>query len=245
MQASNNGTPTGHAQTAAAEALLLAAMRGACGFSVRCTPGRITRMVDWNGGVAFAKVRVGRPADARREWRWLRELPRIGLPTPEPIAFVQRGRATALLIRGVGGRPLDAFFREANDAAEFARVVAFAVRAVAPKVAALHRSGLVYRDLYWGHVVTDGVEARHDATFLDVERVFAPRLWFERWRTKDLAGLASSFPGEIPLRAAVRFLRAYLAADAGLANGRGAVRELLRRAAGKALRIRAHAPRFG
>ncbi len=245
MQASNDGTPTGQAQAAAAEAMLLDAMRGACGFSVRCTPGRITRMVAWNGGAAFAKVRTSRPADAQREWRWLRELPRLGLPTPEPIAFVRRGRGTALLLRGVAGRPLDAFFREARGAAEFARVVSFAVRAVAPRVASLHRSGVVYRDLYWGHVVADGVEAGHDVTFLDVERVFSPRWRFERWRTKDLAGLASSFPGEIPLRAAVRFLRAYLAADAGLANGRGAVRLLLRRAAGKAVRIRAHAPRFG
>jgi hypothetical protein len=75
--------------------------------------------------------------------------------------------------------------------------------------------------------------------------VFRPRWRFERWRTKDLAGLASSYPGEVPLRVATRFLRAYLAADAGLPTGRGVLRVALRRAGAKAQRIRSHAPKFG
>lgn len=241
MQASNKGTPSEAACTEA----LLAARDGAAGVTVRCTPRRITRMVEVDGVVAFAKLRTGRPGDAEAEWRWLHELPRLGLPTPAPLGFVRIGRWTGLLTRALAGRTFDAWAldAQAEGAAAKERLCAFAVREVAPRVAALHRAGLVYRDLYWNHIVADAVGGK--IAFLDVERVFRPRWRFERWRTKDLAGLASSYPGEVPLRVAARFLRAYFAAGAGVPAGRGVLREAMRRAGAKARRIRSHAPKFG
>lgn len=245
MQASNNGTPPAALDPRQAEALLLAAFHGANGCVVRCTPRRITRMVAMDGDFAFAKLRSSRPADAIAEWRWLRELPALGLPTPMPLGFVRRGRHTGILTRAVHGRPLDAWIADAiAHGQSLSPLVAFAVRAVAPRIAALHRAGLVYRDLYWNHLVAESIDGG-DVTFLDVERVFAPRWRFERWRIKDLAGLGSSFPGVMPLRIAVAFLRAYLAAQPGLTRSKSTLRELLGRAGQKARRIRAHAPKFG
>lgn len=241
MQASNKGTPAEAACTQA----LLAARDGAAGVTVRCTPRRITRMVEVDGVLAFAKLRTGRPGDAEAEWRWLHELPQLGLPAPVPLAFVRIGRWTGLLTRALAGRTFDAWAQDAQAEGAHAmqRLCAFAAREVAPKVAALHRAGLVYRDLYWNHVVADAVDG--SVAFLDVERVFRPRWRFERWRMKDLAGLASSYPGDVPLRFAVRFLRAYLAAGACAPQGRGMLRRWMSRASEKARRIRSHAPKFG
>jgi hypothetical protein len=245
MQASNKGTPQAAADSVAASAALASAFHGALGFVVRCTPRRITRMCPFGDGFAFAKLRSSRAGDAVREWHWLHELPRLGIPAPPPLAFLKVGRSTGLLTGEVAGRPLDAWIDAAVRGGGLADLAAFALRTVAPKVARLHASGLVYRDLYWNHIVAAGIDEASDVTFLDVERVFAPRFRFERWRIKDLAGLASSFPGDLPLRLSVRFLRAYLAAGPGLANDRRVVRQVLRSAGKKARRIRAHTPKFG
>lgn len=241
MQASNKGAPSAAAYTQA----LLAARDGAIGVTVRCTPRRITRMLEVDGEVAFAKLRSKRPLDAEAEWRWLHELPRLGLATPTPLGFLRIGRWTGLLTRALAGRTFDAWAQEAQKEGQESvrKLCDFAVREVAPRVAALHRAGLVYRDLYWNHIVADAIGGA--VAFLDVERVFRPRWRFERWRTKDLAGLASSYPGEVPLRFAVRFLRGYLAADPGAKLKKDALRQLLLRAAGKARGIRSHAPKFG
>jgi hypothetical protein len=109
---------------------------------------------------------------------------------------------------------------------------------VAPRVRALHAAGLVYRDLYWNHVVALDPRGGATPTFLDVERVFRPVWRRRRWNVKDLAGLASSLPVAVSGSALLRFLRAY---DSAMARDRRWVRAIARKAA----RIRAHAPRFG
>lgn len=248
MQASNKGTEPTRSPAAPAEpaAIALLVLQGALGFSVRCTPRRQTLRVETSSGAVYVKVRDGRRADARAEWRWLRELSALGLSVPTPLALVERGRRSALATAAVVGRPCDAWFREAEDRDARPEAVLFACAQVAVAVARLHASGLVYRDLYWNHVFTDRLAREAAPVFLDVERVFRPRFRFERWRIKDLAGLRCSLPCAPGLRAEVRFLHAYSKA-LGLesADARTRRREWLVQAGQKARRIAAHEPKYG
>ncbi|MBM3961614.1 MAG: hypothetical protein FJ306_06915 [Planctomycetes bacterium] len=212
--------------------------QGTSGRIVRCVPTRWTAAQELADGWLFAKCRRGERARAAAEWRWLHVLPLMGLRTPRPVAWVGRGSRTMLVTRGVAGRPLDAWFVDAAREGWLPQLCAWACREVAPRVRALHAAGLVYRDLYWNHVVA--LDPRGDAPpmFLDVERVFRPLWRRRRWIVKDLAGLASSLPVAVAGRAPLRFLRAY---DPVAARDRQWVRAIARKAA----RIRARAPRFG
>jgi hypothetical protein len=197
---------------------------GRIGQTVRCTPRRWTVMGEDDGDMVFAKVRRGRRRDAAAEWRWLHELPRLGLAAPAPLWCGRVGRA--LLVAAVA-------------AGEGALATRFAVRVVAPQVRRLHAAGIVFRDLYWNHLFARDLHA--DAVlFLDVERVFRPRCRRRRWIVKDLAGLLASAPAGLPRSAPLRFLLALLPrAD------RAAAPALARAVAAKAARIRAHVPKYG
>lgn len=213
---------------------------GALGRIVRSVPTRWTAALATGEGWLFAKTRLGASRDAAAEWRWLHLLPLLGLRTPAPLAWLgDRSGRTMLVTRGVLGRPLDAWCAEAAADGWLPQLAAWAAREVAPRVRALHDAGLVYRDLYWNHVFAEDPRAGAAPTFLDVERVCRVRWLRRRWVVKDLAGLASSLPVDVPLRLQLRFARAYW-------------REPLRRRrrwlgaiARKAARIRAHAPRYG
>lgn len=214
---------------------------GSLGCTVRCVPTRRTVAVPFDGGWLFGKWRVGHRGDAAAEWHWLHVLPLLGLRVPEPVAWIGRGRRSLLVTAGLAGRAMDAWIVEAAAQGWLPELVAWACRRVAPVVRRLHDRGLVYRDLYWNHVFVAAPRDGAEPHFLDVERVFRPRLWPRRWRIKDLAGLLSSVPAGVPLPrfAGLRFLRHYLGEPL-----RDHLR-LLRAIDRKAARIRAHRPRYG
>jgi len=212
---------------------------GRIGRTVRCTPQRRTVMGEDDGGLVFAKVRRGRRRDAAAEWRWLHELPRLGLAAPAPLWCGRVGRETVLTTRAAPGRPLDVLLAAAVAAGEGALAMRFAVRVGAPQIRRLHDSGIVFRDLYWNHLFARDLHA--DAVlFLDVERVFRPRCRRRRWIVKDLAGLLASAPAGLPRSAPLRFLLALLPP-----SDRAAAPALARAVAAKAARIRAHVPKYG
>ena len=148
MRASNTVDGLGVAPGGAIWAALVAMTQGALGFTVRCTPRRRTVFADLPGvGLVFGKIRQGRIRDAKAEWRWLHRLPELGLAVPWPVGFWRQGQVSVLATAAVHGQPLDALLRAALGGGQAPRAVAFACRVVAPKVAQLHRAGLVFRDL--------------------------------------------------------------------------------------------------
>lgn len=211
---------------------------GAVGSTVRCVPTRRTVSAAGAGGVVYGKWRQGHARDAAAEWHWLHVLPLLGLRVPKPVAWLRRGRRSLLVTAALPGRALDAWAVEAAANGWLDDLVAYAVDHVAPMVRALHEGGLVHRDLYWNHVFTEDPRRGTAPALLDVERVFAPRWRWRRWLIKDLAGLLASLPIAVPLRARLRFLRAYL----GTLRGE---RALLAAIAAKAAQVRSHTPRYG
>lgn len=202
------------------------------GRTVRCTPRRRTTLqVCSDGARIFKKHRRGGVAAARREWQWLQELGRRGFATVAPLCFAARGADSLLVTHAAHGCAGDVWLAREPGACELAALE------FAPVVARLHAAGLCYRDLYWNHVI------REDGRFLvlDVERVFAPRLFFARWRRKDLAGLVASLPRGVATRTQLlRFLLHY-AGGVLPADWKALVRGVL----AKAERIRGHRPKYG
>lgn len=233
------------AEPAAAIALQPPELRGALagmfagnlGRTVRCTPWRRT-VLHQGPPDLYGKWRMRRPGDARREWHWLHVLPMLGVGVPKPVILLAEGRRTLLVTEAVAGRPMDAWFVDAAAEGWLPQAVDYAVRHVAPLVHRLHAAGCVHRDLYWNHVFCRDPRTGHAPVLIDVERAFRPRWLRRRWIVKDLAGLVSSCPVQIPLRAALRFLRI-------CSGGEPLDPAFLHAIERKAARIRAHVPRFG
>lgn len=245
MQASNKPQRPDPAAFGLVDARFSAAVRamwdGALGRTVRCVPTRRTVMAEVGGGVLFGKWRRGARRDAAAEWHWLHVLPLLGLRTPVPVAWFGAGRRSLLVTEGVRGRGMDAWWCAAAAEGWTAELLDYAVREVAPRVRALHERRVAYRDLYWNHIVVEDPRRGTPPVFLDVERLFQPRCAWERWRIKDLAGLVSSLPPQVPwsLRGALRFLRA-----CGGTPLRGQ-RRTIAAVQAKAARIRGHQPKYG
>lgn len=214
---------------------------GSSGHTVRCVPSRRTVAVQVSGRWLFAKWRSGALGNAAAEWRWLHLLPLLGLRTPVPVIWLGRGRRSLLVTMGVEGRSLDAWIVDAAAEGWGEVLGAYLVRHVAPLVRRLHDQGLVYRDLYWNHLFAEDPRRDLAPVFLDVERVMKPRWLWGRWVVKDLAGLLSSVPPEVkvPLRTALRFLRAYCG------ESLHSHRALMAAVVAKARRIQGRQPRFG
>lgn len=229
------------AMPAAEAGVVRALWCGAVGRTVRCVPTRRTVMHAEAGRWWFAKWRCGGRARAAAEWQWLHLLPLLGIPTPEPVAWLGRGRRTLLVTRGALGRSVPTWILQASREGWLAELVGYLCREVAPRVRRLHGAGLVYRDLYWQHVVVEDPRRGTPPVFLDVERVLRPRWRWRRWLVKDLAGLLASWPAAAPLppRAVWRFARA--AVGPGLRRRRAWWRDV----AAKAARIQRHQPRYG
>jgi hypothetical protein len=224
------------------EELVDGALAGRLGYCVRVRPNCRTLMVERGNRIRFCKVREGDRAAAESEWHWLHVLPMLGLAVPEPLAFERRGGRSVVCTAQAAGRPLDALFADALADGRAEECVAFACEAIAPRIRQLHDHGLVFRDLYWNHIFVPSLDLDMEPVFLDVERVFRPRWRRFRWLVKDLAGLVSSFPGELSVRDGMRFLRAYLADRAAESWLR---RQLARAVVQKARAIAAHRPRYG
>lgn len=134
--------------------------------------------------------------EAWREWNGLHAMHALGVATALPIAVGQRrsGRMVthSLLITAEvqGGIEGGSYMQQ---------LPAGARRRFLEQVAALarkfHQAGWVHKDLYISHVlaVPPGVSARDAELFLiDLQRVFRPCCWRERWVVKDLGALAYS-----------------------------------------------------
>lgn len=212
---------------------------GSLGHTVRCVPSRRTVAAPCGEGRLFGKWRIGHRAEAAAEWHWLHVLPMLGLRVPEPVAWLGAGRRTLLVTAGLPGRPLDAWAVDAAREGWLPELVRWASRHVAPLLRLLHDRGIAYRDAYWNHVFCRDPRRDEPPLFLDVERVFRPRWWRQRWWIKDLAGLLSSVPVAVAPRDVLRFARAYFGERLRLHR-----RELA--AIGrKARRIRTHQPKYG
>ena len=215
-------------------------VRDGVGQTVRAVPHRRTLRYELGDGRrVFCKLRDRRPGDARLEWRWLGELPRLGFRAPQPVLLAHRGNHTAVCTLEVPGRPVQALIAEAMEAGQRAVVIAYAGGAVAPLVRRFHGEGLVFRDLYWNHLYAESLDEPFcEPAFIDVERIFRPRWRWRRWQVKDLAGLLASLPLSAPPSILLRALHTYL-------GGREKPwRPLARAVITKAARIRRHRPRW-
>ena len=179
----------------------------------------------------FRKVRHGGVSAAEREWHWLHELPRLGFSASAPVYFARSGERTVIATVAAAGRPLSCLLVEAG--VEVATGYALAV--IVPLVRRLHGKHLVFRDLYWQHWFASALRSTDEPVWIDVERVLRPRLMWQRWVVKDLAGLVSSWPFE-PASFASALVRAYRGFDDAV---------LTARVTEKARRIAARASKFG
>ncbi len=147
-------------------------------------------------------------ATAQVEWHWLRALPGLGLPGPQPVAYGCRCRGgferqSLLLTLAVPGTSLERWVPDQLDGCLADRVFRARLGAdLAALVARLHACGLVHRDLYLSHVFIDEDADGPARLFLiDLQRVFRPRLLWRRWMIKDLAALDYSTPAAAASRA--------------------------------------------
>ncbi|MEZ6037427.1 MAG: lipopolysaccharide kinase InaA family protein [Planctomycetota bacterium] len=221
-------------------AAVLGLWRGSLGRTVRCVPTRRTVMVESGGQTLYAKLYRGRQPGAAAEWRWLHLLPMLAIAAPQPVArMAARGRSMVVMA-ALPGRSLDAWLLDAAREGwldDLARVVTGPVAAL---VGRLFAQGLVHRDLNCAHLWVDEPRGAARVALLDLERVFRPAWRWRRWVVKDLAALLASSPVPVPLRVAVRFVRACLP-DTWPAQRR----ELFAAVAKKARRVAGRRPRFG
>jgi hypothetical protein len=243
MRASNKPQPPAASSLAQLPAAVADAVRamwdGSLGATVRCVPTRRTVAASVDGEWLFGKWRRGARRAAATEWHWLHVLPLLGLRTAVPLVWIGSSRRSLMVTAGVPGRALDAWIDAAHEEGWLPALGDYACRVVAPTVRRLHDRGLVFRDLYWNHLVVADPRGDSEPVFLDVERVLQPRWRWRRWVAKDLAGLYASLPVDVGQRLPLRFLRAYL--GEALRGHRATIATIVRKAA----RIRAHRPRYG
>jgi len=206
--------------------------------------GRGARILKWQRrrppGDFWRDVLGGRgsSAPAAIEFANLRALRAGGFSVPDALGWGRTpGGGTFVLLRPVGGIPLDDWLRSPLASDRSARREVFA--ALAALLARFHGEGWHHRDLYACHVLVDG--DRRPA-LIDFSRARRARRLRSRWREKDLAALQFSTERLPPGRAErLRFLLAYLGKD----RVDGEVRRVLRRVLRRAGRMRRHVPREG
>ncbi len=234
----------GHEETGVDDSSLLAAarkvVRERVGWTVRSIPHRTTLQYELEDGRSiFCKLRDRRPKDAEIEWRWLRDLPRLGFRAPQPVLLTRRANHTAVCTLQAPGRPVQLLMADAVEAGQQASIQTYLDTVVAPMLQRFHGSGLVYRDLYWNHLYAESLDdLSTEPTFIDVERIFRPRFRWRRWQVKDLAGLVASLPPTANPTILLRPFHTYL-------GGRDQPwRPLAKSVLRKAARIRRHKPKY-
>lgn len=159
---------------------------------------------------------------------------KLGIPTMEALVCsdepsrLGRGRGF-LIVTTVPGDSLARLFddylkRHADSPQRVERLT----DQLAERVSALHRGGLVHRDLYTAHVFLDEADDTDTLYLIDLARVFRPRWRRFRWRVKDLAQLKYSMPDRWLAKYWDRFLDGYFGDDA---SWRGAVEKAIERKA--------------
>ncbi|MEZ6005935.1 MAG: lipopolysaccharide kinase InaA family protein [Planctomycetota bacterium] len=181
---------------------------------------------------------------ARREFDALVDLADRGLPVPRPLAWIQAGPASALVMEHV---PHERHLGErlAEEPGAWVRYR----RELLRLVTRLHgRAGAVawHRDLYLAHFLVS--EPDGGLVLIDVGRVRNASRVRRRWLEKDLAALAHSCPPAIGPRARLAWLDAWLRRCRGCLPRPAARARLLRWARAierRRARMARHVPRHG
>lgn len=220
-------------------------------------------LIDINGTQRFYLKRYDRPpigqqirrllnrqrhtADA--EWNTLHLLAGLGFRVPTPVAYggVSHGwfsQRSLILTAEVPGESLEKWIPAALRDGRLDRNMKTTLTArLSDVVAALHRRGLVHRDLYLAHVflrlIPDG---DCELSLIDLHRVKLPLWRLKRWFVKDLASLNYSTPSNAAGSVdRLRFLKQYLGREKLSAEDKAFARAI----AGKTRRIARHSSKHG
>ena len=180
--------------------------------------------------------------EAGREWRKLHLMRAKGFNTATPIAMGQK-KSGGVVTRSFvmteeirGGTSGDSYCR-GLDAAErrqfFAELAVLARR--------FHDAGFAHRDFYLCHFFVVPRERSREIFLIDLQRVFQPRLFRERWLVKDLGSLAYSALNAGATEADVlHFVKTYLGENGSLVSEKRLVVKMLRRVAWLQTRVPEH-----
>jgi len=139
------------------------------------------------------------PSKAESEWRALNRFEDMQLPCPRPLAFSENRwflqlQDSCLVMEALtGALPLNEYVaRKPLPGVSEKRAL---IRALAERVAALHRRRVFYRDLHAGNImVRERETGSPELFFIDLHRALFPP-WLARWmRVRDLAQLCNSLP---------------------------------------------------
>jgi len=185
--------------------------------------GLLDRMKDWLRGPR-----------AERAWRAAERLGRCGVPTPEPIAAIERRGVGYLVTRFVeDGVPLNRLLAERFGGALSPGEVASKrslVRRLAAWLRRVHDCRIYHDDWSCKNILAAERAEGWQFWLLDLDSVSPRRRLTWRRRVKNLGQLADT-PAGISRTDRMRFLVVYAAGDASLARGRfpSAVLEATRR----------------
>ena len=180
--------------------------------------------------------------ESGREWRGLHALRAQGFNTATPIAAGQK-KSGGVVTRSFvmteeirGGTPGDSYCRGLDTAERrqfFAELAVLARR--------FHDAGFAHRDFYLCHFFVVPRERSREIFLIDLQRVFQPRLFRERWLVKDLGSLAYSALNAGATEADVlHFVKTYLGENGSLVSEKRLVVKMLRRVAWLQTRVPEH-----
>lgn len=204
----------------------------------RQAPGRRTLRFEVAGQGYFAKIHKGVGwaeiiknlltlrlpiIGARTEWRAIRHLTELGVPTMQVAAFGERGgnpatRESFLITDAIAPSiSLETYceqWRNLRPPHHYRRQLIAAVADIARR---MHNGGMCHRDFYLCHFLLncreDGsvdTEQTPGLSVIDLHRALISSSLARRWIVKDIAGLYfSSQPAELSRTDWFRFIRAY------------------------------------
>ncbi len=150
-----------------------------------------------NQGWKLRLERRFKGSKAERSWRVAKELVRVGLATPEPIAWIEsdasEGPSFFIAKRLEGAVEVRQFFRRLNedpDAEEFPEVDAEAVLGRLGGLArAINDAGILYRDLSMGNILAVPRDGEVELSLIDFNRARIGRRLGTYSRTRDICRL--------------------------------------------------------
>jgi len=168
---------------------------------------------------------------AHNEWRALRRLAALGVPSMHPVAFGVRGSnparqhsfiITEELAPTISLEDYCRDWRAVPPAPTFKRTL---IHRVAEMARRMHRGGVNHRDFYLCHFLLHLPLDEHAPrlSLIDLHRAQVRQTVPRRWRDKDLAGLYfSALDIGLTRRDCLRFLRRYFGAPLRLVLAREA-----------------------
>ncbi|MDZ7686637.1 MAG: lipopolysaccharide core heptose(I) kinase RfaP [Gammaproteobacteria bacterium] len=171
--------------------------------------------VGW-GEIAKNLVTLRLPVlGAGDEWRAIRRLELLGVPTMTPVAFVELGRNPAAKRSAIVTQELTGTISLEDLVAEHSVTVSerrALVRRVARITHDMHDGGVNHRDLYicHFHLARHGAALEAPLYVIDLHRAQLRSRTPVRWRIKDVAGsFSSTFDAGLTRRDYLRFIRRY------------------------------------